>query len=115
MSTHTRCEGKDRFKCPCWEQGAREEAAFHTLRPATRELTEYIRAVGDSDPALTPEEMAGRACDVFAPNHHAAPLNVERLAAAIRANWYEIRPYGGAWVRPADAAEAILASLEKLK
>jgi len=38
----------------------------------------------------------------------AAPgLDVERLAAAIRANWYEIRPSGGPFVRPVEAAQSI--------
>jgi hypothetical protein len=35
-------------------------------------------------------------------------VNEELLAAAIRANWYEIRPHGGNWVRPLDAAQAII-------
>lgn len=34
-------------------------------------------------------------------------LDVERLAAAIRANWYEIRPHEGEWVSPSKAAAAI--------
>jgi hypothetical protein len=36
---------------------------------------------------------------------------ISALAAAIRDNSYEIRPYRGAWVRPYDAASAILALL----
>jgi hypothetical protein len=42
----------------------------------------------------------------------AAPLDREKLASAIRSNWYEIRPVGGEWVRPQAAADAIADAYE---
>ncbi len=60
-STHPDC-GSD---CPCWERGAREEAAFHRVRRTVREMVGYIRAVGDSDPTISPEDMADRIYRVY--------------------------------------------------
>jgi len=75
---HPPCDGKDRFECPCWRRGATEEAKFHTLRPATRELTEYIRAVGDADPAMNTSDMADRVYAVFhEPRLAAAPAPLD--------------------------------------
>ena len=80
--------------------GEPEDVAVEAARLIAAGVTVVTHAPLDVPSHPSPGESAGFDRDV------------ERLAAAIRANWYEIRPYGGAWVRPADAAEAILAHLE---
>lgn len=60
---HGRCER--RLGCPCWEAGAREEGEMHRSRPGTRELTDYIRVLGDVDPALSVVEVADKVARVF--------------------------------------------------
>lgn len=81
---HARCGGGDRFSCPCYRSGAAEEAEMHRARPATREITDYIRAIGDGDPTITTEDMAENVCRVFAPDllDNAIP-NAGRLAQAL--------------------------------
>ena len=60
---HPRC--LERLACPCWREGATEEAKIHTDRITTRPLTDYIRALGDTDPTLTTREIANRIYAVY--------------------------------------------------
>lgn len=60
---HPRCG--ERLKCPCWLDGAREEGEMHRTRVTTRELTDYIRALGDNDPAMTLVEVADAVYRVY--------------------------------------------------
>jgi len=66
---HAQCADKERFRCPCWQSGAREEAEVRLSRPATRELTDCIRALGDFDPAMSSREVADRIVAIFGTPH----------------------------------------------
>ena len=87
-NTHPDC-GSD---CPCWERGAREEAAHHRVRRTVRELVGYIRAVGDSDPAISPEDMAERIHRVYGRKPHLRPEDVcEKSPTGAHAEEWTIR------------------------
>jgi len=53
--------------CACWVRGATDEAKIRQPRPGIRQLTGYIRAVSDSNPGLSDEDMARRVVGVFIP------------------------------------------------
>lgn len=63
MDKHPRCT--ERLNCPCWREGATEEAKVHTDRIITRPLTDYIRALGDNDPTLTITDIVDRLYAVY--------------------------------------------------
>lgn len=84
LVAHERCG--ERLACPCWIVGAQEEAGVRQTRIATRELTDYIRVLGDSDPAMTSAEVAAAAYRVFAspdPDPLAVPWPDDDIEARI--------------------------------
>jgi hypothetical protein len=93
-----------------WRQDA---AAFYRLSGAVpSDLTaEYERVTESEFPRATGRGRGFLEGIAFTQSN---PLDVERLAAAIRANWYEIRPSGGSFVRPIEAAESIAAEYARL-
>jgi hypothetical protein len=79
---HTRCG--ERLKCPCWMAGAREEGEMHRTRVTTRQLTDYIRALGDNDPVMTMTEVADAVHHVFgSAQARTEVLDVDALAQAM--------------------------------
>ena len=60
---HLRCGGQ--LDCPCWCAGAQAEAEIRRVRVAAREITDYIRALGDSDPVMSTADMAAAVWRVY--------------------------------------------------
>ena len=75
MSKHERCG--ERLDCPCWLDGAREEGEMHRSRITTRQVTDYIRALGDNDPAMTEQDIADAVYRVYGSSSSPAPAGLD--------------------------------------